>query len=76
MEFRRGINDRTAENYGFASMAAVPFAHLVAHKLQDKRIMGARIELAPNPKDIVGHFVSFTSLIADMSADLGQHDNG
>ncbi|KAF8526059.1 DUF221-domain-containing protein [Hysterangium stoloniferum] len=42
-----------AENYGFASMAAVPYAHIVAYALRNKRPKGTRIESAPNPKDII-----------------------
>ncbi|TRM69100.1 hypothetical protein BD626DRAFT_472925 [Schizophyllum amplum] len=52
-EYRRQIDTRKAENYGFASMAAVPYAHVVAKILEDKHPKGTDIELAPNPKDIV-----------------------
>jgi len=34
-------------------MAAVPYAHIVAQLLENKRPKGAEINLAPNPKDIV-----------------------
>jgi hypothetical protein len=54
-EFRNRIDQRKAENYGFASMAAVPYAHVVADLLQNKKPKGATITLAPNPKDIVSH---------------------
>lgn len=47
------IDARRAENYGFASMAAVPYAHIVANLLRNKKPKGATITLAPNPKDIV-----------------------
>jgi hypothetical protein len=53
-EHRRKHDSRKAENYGFASMAAVPYAHIVAQKLRKKHPKGTTIELAPNPKDIVG----------------------
>ena len=46
---------------GFASMAAVPYAHVVAQILEKKRPKGAVITLAPNPKDIVN-----TSLILNI----------
>ena len=50
---RRQIDDRKPENYGFASMAAVPYAHIVANLLKNKRPKGTNVILAPNPKDIV-----------------------
>lgn len=52
-EYRAQIDTRKAENYGFASMAAVPYAHIVAKMLKGKHPKGTTIELAPNPKDIV-----------------------
>ncbi|KAG5727100.1 hypothetical protein E4T56_gene20354 [Termitomyces sp. T112] len=52
-EYRRQIDTRKAENYGFASMAAVPYAHVVAKRLKGKHPKGTKIELAPNPKDII-----------------------
>ncbi|KAL5521409.1 hypothetical protein ACEPAG_9335 [Sanghuangporus baumii] len=51
--YREEIDNRKAENYGFASMAAVPYAHVVAHMLRDKRPKGTIVTLAPNPKDII-----------------------
>ncbi|KAI0310225.1 hypothetical protein OF83DRAFT_1272590 [Amylostereum chailletii] len=51
--YRQQIDTRKPENYGFASMAAVPYAHIVAQILRKKRTKGASITLAPNPKDIV-----------------------
>lgn len=55
-EYRTQIDTRKAENYGFASMAAVPYAHIVAKMLAGKHPKGVEIELAPNPKDIVRSF--------------------
>ncbi|EAU91270.2 hypothetical protein CC1G_06905 [Coprinopsis cinerea okayama7 len=52
-EYRNQIDTRKAENYGFASLAAVPYAHIVAQKLEGKHPKGTTISLAPNPKDIV-----------------------
>ncbi|KAI8968617.1 hypothetical protein BD414DRAFT_541409 [Trametes punicea] len=52
-EFRAQIDLRKPENYGFASMAAVPYAHIVANMLRHKHPKGATITLAPNPRDIV-----------------------
>jgi len=50
---RSEIDTKKAENYGFASMAAVPYAHIVAKFLSNKSPKGTEIGLAPNPKDIV-----------------------
>ncbi|KAK4049970.1 hypothetical protein OIV83_003794 [Microbotryomycetes sp. JL201] len=50
---RQQIHERKAENYGFASFETVPFAHVVARKLQGKRKNGAHFDLAPAPKDII-----------------------
>ena len=52
-EYRTQIDTRKAENYGFASMAAVPYAHVVAKIIGGKHPKGTDISLAPNPKDIV-----------------------
>lgn len=52
-EYRHQIDKRKAENYGFASMAAVPYAHIVANLLRNKRPKGTIVTLAPNPKDII-----------------------
>lgn len=50
---RSQVDGRKAENYGFASFAAVPYAHVVAKRLKGKRKNGSRFELAPAPKDII-----------------------
>ncbi|KIY50261.1 DUF221-domain-containing protein [Fistulina hepatica ATCC 64428] len=52
-DYRMQIDTRKAENYGFASMAAVPYAHVVAKILADKHPKRTDITLAPNPKDII-----------------------
>lgn len=57
-DYRSQIDSRKAENYGFASMAAVPYAHVVAKMLRGKHPKGTRIELAPNHKDLVCVFCS------------------
>ena len=62
--YREEIDTRKAENYGFASMAAVPYAHIVAHMLRDKRPKGTIVTLAPNPKDIVSLRSAVDLLIA------------
>jgi hypothetical protein len=51
--YRAQIDTRKPESYGFASMAAVPYAHVVAQLLEGKHPKGSEIALAPNPKDII-----------------------
>ena len=41
-------------------MAAVPYAHIVAHMLRNKKPRGTVVTTAPNPKDIVSHTYSHT----------------
>ncbi|KAF7351143.1 DUF221-domain-containing protein [Mycena sanguinolenta] len=52
-DYRQRFHEHKPENYGFASMAAVPYAHVVAKLLGDKHPKGTDIALAPNPKDII-----------------------
>ncbi|KAL4268501.1 CSC1 family protein [Pleurotus pulmonarius] len=52
-QFRNQIDRRKAENYGFVSLAAVPYAHIAAKLLSGKSPKGTTIALAPNPKDII-----------------------
>ncbi|KAF5348705.1 hypothetical protein D9758_006773 [Tetrapyrgos nigripes] len=59
-EYRHEVDSRKAENYGFASMAAVPYAHIVAKILEGKHPKGTDITLAPNPKDIIWENMSKT----------------
>ena len=65
-EFRKQIDLRKPENYGFASMAAVAYAHIVANMLRGKHPKGVTITLAPNPKDIVSF--SFAAALAHGSS--------
>lgn len=60
---RAQIDTHKAENYGFASMAAVPYAHIVAQLLENKHPKGAEITLAPNPKDIVSGFIPASGVL-------------
>lgn len=46
---RDTISDKKSEPYGFASFSAVPYAHVVARKLQKKRVKGCEFSLAPLP---------------------------
>jgi hypothetical protein len=64
-EYRNQIDTRKAENYGFASMAAVPYAHVVANLLRNKHPKGAKIALAPNPRDIASVFSPICWFCAD-----------
>lgn len=59
--YRDQIDKRKAENYGFASMAAVPYAHMAGKLLTGKRPKGAQIALAPNPKDIIWSNLTLSS---------------
>lgn len=61
-DYRREIDKNKPENYGFASMAAVPYAHIVAKLLNGKHPKGTEIVLAPNPKDIVSVYLQFLSV--------------
>ncbi|KAJ7076822.1 DUF221-domain-containing protein [Mycena belliarum] len=51
--YRSRIVDRKPVNYGFVSLAAVPYAHIAARNLARKHPRGATVTLAPNPKDII-----------------------
>ena len=46
---RDTISDKKSEPYGFASFQAVPYAHVVAKRLQDKKVKGCKFSLAPLP---------------------------
>ncbi|KAF7321527.1 Duf221 domain-containing protein [Mycena kentingensis (nom. inval.)] len=52
-EYRARIDARRPENYGFASYAAVPYAHFIAKHAAGRSPRGATVTLAPNPKDII-----------------------
>jgi len=51
--WRDRIAERKPESYGFASMGAVPYAHAAAKSLKGKKPRGVKIELAPEPRDIL-----------------------
>ena len=73
-EFRNQIDLRKPENYGFASMAAVPYAHIVANMLRHKHPKGTTITLAPNPKDIVSAVrLSRANSLLTIHAGLEEH---
>jgi hypothetical protein len=52
-QHRDTITDKKSEPYGFASFAAVPYAHVVGKRLQAKRIKGCEFSMAPLPSDII-----------------------
>ncbi|KAF8546213.1 DUF221-domain-containing protein [Imleria badia] len=52
-DYRKEIDTHEAENYGFASFAAVEYAHIVAKMLRRTHPQDTNITLAPNPKDII-----------------------
>ncbi len=71
--YRAHIDTRKAEKYGFASMAAVPYAHAVAQLLAKKHPKGTDIGLAPNPRDIVSKIIpAFGVLPTLVYTDLGK----
>jgi len=73
--YRAQIDSRKPENYGFASMAAVPYAHIVAQLLERKHPKGSEIGLAPNPKDIVSEFIpALTTILMMTRIDLGKSE--
>ncbi|WFD30636.1 hypothetical protein MSPP1_001657 [Malassezia sp. CBS 17886] len=41
------------QSYGFASLAAVSYAHTAAKAISRRRVRGMRIHLAPSPRDII-----------------------
>jgi len=60
-QYHDQVDARQAENSGFASMAAVPYTHIVARMLRKKHPKGTDIALALNPKDIVCYALLFFS---------------
>jgi hypothetical protein len=53
MHQRETIQEKKPEMYGFASLAAVPYAHAAAKVLKGKKPGGMRIALAPPPTGII-----------------------
>ncbi|OBZ69734.1 hypothetical protein A0H81_10261 [Grifola frondosa] len=70
-EYRAQIDQRQPEGYGFASMAAIPYAHIVANLLRNKHPKKSTITLAPNPKDIVWKNLSCTKSEISRKQALG-----
>jgi hypothetical protein len=73
-EYRSKIDARKPENYGFTSLAAVPYAHTVARKLAGKHPRGATVTLAPNPKDIVEFLIIVKRFYLTPEVDMVEHE--
>lgn len=50
---RSDSTDKNPMSYGFASLAAVPYAHTVGKAMSKDRPLGMRIRLASSPRDII-----------------------
>ncbi|WFD06185.1 hypothetical protein MVES1_001527 [Malassezia vespertilionis] len=59
-------------SYGFASLAAVPYAHAVARTFKNKRARGLRIRLACSPHDIIWKNLSMGKAERIRTAALGR----
>ncbi|KAK0566798.1 hypothetical protein OC844_000547 [Tilletia horrida] len=58
--WRERIAEKKPESYGFASLAAVAYAHAAARSLKGKKPRGLVIDLAPAPKDIIWKNLTLT----------------
>lgn len=70
-EWREKAEYNKVENYGFASLAAVPYTHIVAHRLSGKHPKGTTITLAPNPKDIIWKNLTMTDAARRSQKTIG-----
>lgn len=52
-DWRERIAEKKPESYGFASLAAVPYAHAAAKTLKNKHPNGIEVTLAPEPRNII-----------------------
>lgn len=50
---RAEMDDAPTDSFGFASLAAIPYAHAAARLASGKRPMKMHIELAPSPRDVI-----------------------
>ncbi|OAV94050.1 hypothetical protein PTTG_06749 [Puccinia triticina 1-1 BBBD Race 1] len=69
---RDAISARKPENYGFASFAAVAYAHVVAKKLGAKRIKGVAFSLAPPPQDIIWENLTKSDIVVFRQRVIGE----
>ncbi|KAK0548806.1 hypothetical protein OC845_003425 [Tilletia horrida] len=68
---RERIAEKRPESYGFASLAAVSYAHAAARSLQGKKPRGLVIDLAPAPKDIIWKNLNLTASERFRSSTIG-----
>ncbi|KAN0061279.1 hypothetical protein ACQY0O_006125 [Thecaphora frezii] len=68
---RETIQDKKPENYGFASLAAVPYAHMAAKSLKNKKPGGMRLALAPPPSGIIWQNLTLSSAARTKSSFFG-----
>ncbi|EPQ31421.1 uncharacterized protein PFL1_00756 [Pseudozyma flocculosa PF-1] len=68
---RETIQEKKPEMYGFASLAAVPYAHMAAKSLQRKKPGGMRIALAPPPSGIIWRNLTLSSAARTKSSFFG-----
>lgn len=73
-DLRSQIHTQKPESYGFASLAAVPYAHIAARRLGGKHPKGTTITLAPNPKDIVCFHHTLVIVILTLLLVMGKHE--
>ncbi|KAL9936188.1 hypothetical protein V8E36_005030 [Tilletia maclaganii] len=69
--WRERIADKKPESYGFASLAAVAYAHAAARSLKGKKPRGLVIDLAPAPKDIIWENLTLTRAERFRSSSIG-----
>ncbi|KAG9000852.1 hypothetical protein FRB94_005130 [Tulasnella sp. JGI-2019a] len=68
---RNNIDSSKAENYGFASLASVPYAHIAARLLADKHPKGTTISLAPPPQDLIWSNITKGDAVRAKNRTLG-----
>ncbi|KAE8203038.1 hypothetical protein CF327_g7799, partial [Tilletia walkeri] len=69
--WRERIGEKKPESYGFASLAAVSYAHAAARSLKNKKPRGLVIDLAPAPKDIIWKNLNLTQAERFRSSIVG-----
>ena len=69
--WRERIATKKPESYGFASLAAVPYAHAAAKSLRSKKPNGLKIRLAPPPNAIIWKNLTLTTGQKVRSSSIG-----
>lgn len=59
--WRERIAEKKSESYGFASLAAVPYAHAAAKSLKGKKPQKIEFDLAPEPRNILWKNLTLTT---------------